>query len=155
MRALQAASLSFAARTDFERPDGVERVRASLAEFVKTVPAARIGFVQLGDGERLAGPLDERHPLFDPAMSPLMAWSRSCRVFPYESDRNAFTAQQLIFDAVRQIGYDGPVSCVSELDGELTRGSFEIFNAEQHSYDQALPATVVSRAMASWQRLIK
>ena len=87
-----------------------------MAEFVKTVPAKRIGFVQLGDGERLDGPLDDRHPLHSADMSPLMVWARSCRVFPYEADRKAFTAQQIIFDAVRETGYDGPVSSVGDPD---------------------------------------
>jgi len=128
------------AQSDFERPNGAERVRASMAEFVKTVPAKRIGFVQLGDGERLNGPLDARHPLHSAEMPPLMSWARSCRLFPYEADRGAFTAQQVIFDAVRETGYDGPVS-------------FEIFHAEQHKFDPALPKTVVARAVASWRRL--
>jgi len=124
-----------------------------MAEFVKTVPAKRIGFVQLGDGERLNGPLDARHPLHSAEMPPLMSWARSCRLFPYEADRGAFTAQQVIFDAVRETGYDGPVSCVNMCDVSLTRRSFEIFHAEQHKFDPALPKTVVARAVASWRRL--
>lgn len=155
------------ARLSFERADGRQRLAASLDELVRTVPASRLFFVQLGDGERLRGPLDASHRLHDEKMLPLMSWScvlgivralltalsRSCRVYPHEA--TGFLNQQAVFDAIFRMGYSGAVSCVfAATDPKLTPRRFEIFNADQYDRRADLPQLMAARAMTSWTRLV-
>lgn len=87
------------------RPDGMERLRRSLAEFKREVRAADIGYVQLSDGAP-ADRLQRGYPLQDPNQPPYMIQSRNRRPFPGEGVLPVMEVAKTIFET----GYRGWVS---------------------------------------------
>ncbi|PYH89607.1 xylose isomerase-like protein [Aspergillus ellipticus CBS 707.79] len=81
---------------------------SSLAALVATVPGEKIFFFQVGDAERVNP--DTFKPPTDPAVPPLLPWSRGHRLFPFEEERGGYMPVHLVAAAVLATGYKGPVS---------------------------------------------
>ncbi|KAL4890302.1 xylose isomerase-like protein [Aspergillus ambiguus] len=81
---------------------------ASLAGLVASVPGDRIFFFQVGDAERM----DPKKflPPADPNVPVLLPWSRSHRLYPFETERGGYMPVHLVAAAVIATGYQGPMS---------------------------------------------
>ena len=84
-----------------------DTLRRSLDDLVKSVPARKIFYFQLADGQRMSVPLT---PPEDPTVPPLRPWSRSYRLFPFETARGAYLPVKEFAEAVCATGYRGPWS---------------------------------------------
>ncbi|CAH0019999.1 unnamed protein product [Clonostachys rhizophaga] len=88
--------------------ESVEILCLSLASLVASVPGDRIFFFQCGDAERMDP--TKFLPPTDPTMPPLLPWSRSHRLYPFEASRGGYMPTNLVAAAVLATGYKGPIS---------------------------------------------
>ncbi|KAL1956994.1 hypothetical protein VTO42DRAFT_6483 [Malbranchea cinnamomea] len=91
-------------------PDADAALRASISRLPTTVDPAKIFFLQVVDGERLATPLDESHDFHVPGQPPRMSWSRNARLFPFEEDRGGYLPVVDVARAFFATGFEGWVS---------------------------------------------
>jgi 4-hydroxyphenylpyruvate dioxygenase len=80
-------------------------LRRSIEDLVASVPAHKIFYFQLADGQRMLPPLT---PPEDPTVPLLLPWSRGYRLFPLETSRGAYLPVKEFAEAVCRIGYKGP-----------------------------------------------
>lgn len=124
------------------RPDGPERLQASLSELVRTIDPAKIFYIQVVDAERMTAPLIDGHPLHKPDQPPRMSWSRGCRLFYGETEHGAYLPIKEIMTAIVEgLGWRGWVS-------------MELFNRSLEEKRDNVPEEHAARAMASWERLV-
>lgn len=115
-----------------------ETLGRSLDELVEKVPATKIFYFQLADGQRMSIPLT---PPEDPTVPLLRPWSRSYRLFPFETDRGAYLPVKEFTEAVRKTGYTGP-------------WSLEIFNDSLNDPAAHVPDEHARRGMESLQKTL-
>ncbi|KAJ6463139.1 xylose isomerase-like protein [Mycena vitilis] len=107
---------------DPTHPSGVlatasSELRLSLAELVATVPPSRIFLLQIADGARVSPSFDKTAPL------PLLAWSRTSRLFPGEHNRGAYLPVVAFMEAVvGRLGFTGTWS-LEYFNADLDRRS--------------------------------
>ncbi|WAR64019.1 hypothetical protein PtB15_16B178 [Puccinia triticina] len=112
-------------------------LRKSMSE-LSQLPGTKIFLLQIGDGARLATPL-ERGTAEKPA---LMTWSRSSRLFPMEFDRGGYLPVPAFIEAVVRTGYSGP-------------WSLEIFNSSLRARADPTPITHALRGFLGLSKLVK
>lgn len=116
-------------------------IAASVARLCGAVDASKVFFVQLVDGERLAEPLVEGHPFYDPLQPARLSWSRNCRLFYGEERLGGYLPVRAIAEAfLNGIGYEG-------------WWSMELFNRCMWDKDPTMPEQLARRGIASWQKL--
>ncbi|KAJ5620485.1 hypothetical protein N7510_004469 [Penicillium lagena] len=125
-------------------PNAATDLAASLARLrTANIDPAKIFYVQLVDGERLANPLDETHPFHVPGQPARMSWSRNARLFPFEEPRGGYLP---ILDVARvffeDLGFRGWVS-------------LELFNRSLADPDPFVPADHARRGMESYQKMAR
>lgn len=116
-------------------------LRAGLAS-LRAIDPAKVFYVQVVDGERLAAPLDEKHPFYVPGRPSWMNWSRNARLFALEEDRGGYLPVLEVVEAFVGFGFSGWVS-------------LELFNrslAEPHS---GVPGSHAKRGIESWRKLVR
>ena len=113
-------------------------LRRSLDELVTNVPASKIFYFQLADGQRMVTPLT---PPEDPTIPPLRPWSRSYRLFPLETTRGAYLPVKEFAVAVRRTGYKGP-------------WCLEIFNDSLNDPGSDVPDDHARRGIESLSKLL-
>ena len=124
------------------RPDGAARLHASVHELVSEVDPAEIFYIQVVDAERLAAPLDARHPLYVEGNPARMSWSRACRLFYGETERGAYMPIREVMEALVQgLGWRGWVS-------------MEMFNRSLEDPTATVPQEHAARGMKSWEKLV-
>lgn len=122
-------------------PNADYELERTLAKLVNEVDPAKIFYVQLSDAEKLHCPLVPGHALFQATMKPRMAWSRNARLFPFESERNAYLPIWRICNALFvQLKWGGWVS-------------EEIFNQSLFATGDAIMRQHATRARQSWDVL--
>jgi 4-hydroxyphenylpyruvate dioxygenase len=123
-------------------PKANEDLQESLLQLVKEVDVKKVFYVQIGDAERLAHPLDQDHPFYSEDRPSRMSWSRNARLFAYEEDRGGYLPVEL---AVRAI-----------VHGLLYSGwiSLELFSRELFKSNPEVPLEYASRAADSWQKMV-
>jgi len=115
-----------------------ETLRRSLKDLVERVPASKIFYFQLADGQRMSTPLTLPE---DPTVPPLRPWSRSYRLFPLETERGAYLPVKEFAEAVQKTGYDGP-------------WSLEVFNDSLNDPKATVPDEHAHRGMESLHKLL-
>ena len=124
-------------------PNAAEDLSASLERLVCTVDVEKIFLVQVADGERLSSALVEGHEYYSDEQASRMSWSRNCRLFYGEVDRNAYLPIKDVAEAIFQgLGYRGWVVN-------------EVFNRSLWNPDPATPAKHAKRSIQSFRRLAK
>ncbi|KAK1962223.1 xylose isomerase-like TIM barrel [Colletotrichum eremochloae] len=124
-------------------PDAEQAVKESMQRMLSTVDVSKILYVQVVDGERLAEPISETHPFYDPAQPPRMSWSRNCRLFYGEYSRGAHLPVREICAAIFQgLGFEGWVS-------------FELFNRRMSEEDHDVPEELAKRGAVSWTKFVR
>lgn len=109
---------------------------------LRTVPADKIFFLQIGDARRMPEPL-KPSPSADEPRPARMIWSRGNRLFPCEYDQGAFLpTREFIQAAVKQAGYKGP-------------WSIEVFNSSLTDEAERVPVEHAMRARAGLDRLFE
>ncbi|KAK5049918.1 hypothetical protein LTR84_004037 [Exophiala bonariae] len=118
--------------------EAIEVLCLSMASLVKTLPAEKIFFFQVGD----AACVDPRtfQPPKDQDTPPLLPWSRVHRLFPFETALGAYMPAELVAAAVLATGYTGPMS-------------LEIFNSAFDSHRETVPEKSATRGMVSLKKL--
>lgn len=118
-------------------------VRESVGRLVAEVDVRKVFYVQVVDAERLAEPLIEGHPLYQPHQSPRMSWSRNCRLFYGEHGRGAYLpVQQIAAAFFKGLGFRGWVS-------------LELFNRRMSESDPDIPEELARRGSRAWTKLVK
>lgn len=113
-------------------------LRASLDDLVANVPARKIFYFQLADGQRMSKPLT---PPDDPTVPLLRPWSRSYRLFPLETSRGAYLPVREFAEAVRDTGYKGP-------------WCLEIFNDSLNESGAGVPHEHARRGIESLHKIL-
>ncbi|KAF8581079.1 xylose isomerase-like protein [Ramaria rubella] len=113
-------------------------LRRSLDDLVANVPANRIFYFQLADGQRMLTPLT---PPDDPTIPLLRPWSRSYRLFPLETARGAYLPVKEFTEAVLKTGYQGP-------------WSLEVFNDSLQDPNPNVPNDHASRGIVALQKTL-
>ncbi|GAK62690.1 aP endonuclease, family 2 [Moesziomyces antarcticus] len=109
---------------------------------LRTVPADKIFFLQIGDARRMKQPLAPS-PNADEPRPARMIWSRSNRLFPCEYKEGAFLpVREFVHAAVKEAGYQGP-------------WSIEVFNSSLSDEGETVPALHARRARAGLDRLVE
>lgn len=124
------------------RPDGGERLHASIEELVHAIPGDRVFYLQVVDGERLEKPItkDSGSPYYVATQPARMSWSRNCRLFPYETERGAFMPIEKVVQAFLKTGFTGWIS-------------FELFNRQMNDTSSGIPQELAQRGFASWETM--
>lgn len=123
-----------------KNPNADSDLAASLARLVKTVDAAKVFYVQIADGERLASPLVKGHELYVEGQPARMTWSRNCRVYPYE-ERGYLP----VVDVARAFFHDGV-----GFEGWV---SMELFSRSMAEEGEGVPGELARRAVVAWRAL--
>lgn len=118
--------------------DAVEVLCLSMASLVRTLPAEKIFFFQVGD----AACVDPRTfmPPTDSDTPPLLPWSRAHRLFPFETVKGAYMPAEFVAAAVLATGYKGPMS-------------LEIFNTAFDAPNQEVPEESATRGVVALTKL--
>ncbi|KAG2415394.1 3-dehydroshikimate dehydratase [Aspergillus terreus] len=122
-------------------PNAAADLAASLATLRATVDPAKVFYVQVVDGERLAAPLDENHPFHVHGQPPRMSWSRNARLFAFEEDRGGYLPVLETARAFFDTGFEGWVS-------------LELFSRTLADPDPATPQRHAQRGFESWKKLV-
>ncbi|KAI9924880.1 hypothetical protein ASPWEDRAFT_27989 [Aspergillus wentii DTO 134E9] len=93
-----------------KNPNAEADLKASIARLRDNVDPAKVFYVQVVDGERLAAPLDEKHEFHVPGQPTRMNWSRNARLFAFEEDRGGYLPVLDVAKAFFDIGFKGWVS---------------------------------------------
>ncbi|EAW07693.1 sugar phosphate isomerase/epimerase family protein [Aspergillus clavatus NRRL 1] len=117
-------------------------LRASLARLRSTVDVAKVFYLQLVDAERLAAPLDTRHPFHVPGQPPRMSWSRNARLFPFEEHRGGYLPVVDVARAFFDLGFEGWVS-------------LELFSRTLADPDPSVPEAHARRGYESWRKMVE
>lgn len=121
-------------------PDAYAKLMSSI-DHLRTVPADKIFFLQIGDARRCEFPLDPSPNQHEPRPA-RMIWSRGNRLFPCEYHLGAFLPVcEFVHAAVVNAGYAGP-------------WSIEVFNSSLNETDPSVPADHAQRARIGLDRLI-
>ncbi|KAI0906052.1 xylose isomerase-like protein [Ustulina deusta] len=124
-------------------PNCDEAVRDCIAGLIATVDVQKVFYVQVVDAERLAAPLVEGHPFYNPEQTARMSWSRNCRLFYGEKDRGAYLPVAEISRAIfHGLGFEGWVS-------------MELFHRRMADTDAVVPKELASRGATSWAKLVR
>lgn len=146
-----------------QRPDAQKRLDASLAELVKTVKPEKVFYIQLANAERADPPItpNSGSAFYNPDMPTRMAWSRHCRLYPYEDEQGAYMPIEQCAKAFKQIGFEGYMRYANRCfpapvlfpDTKL-RHSFEVFHRFLYTSNKTVPRESASRAQNSWRKLV-
>ncbi|RAH76592.1 sugar phosphate isomerase [Aspergillus japonicus CBS 114.51] len=118
-----------------------EVLRTSMRDLVRTVPAEKIFFFQVGDAVKVG--LEEVRAWDVRGDTPrLLPWSRGYRLFPGEKDRGAYLPVEVVAAAVLETGYAGPVS-------------LEVFNHSLSEQDASVPTVHAERGMKGLRWLLE
>lgn len=134
-------------------PDAEARWRAELARFRRTVDPARILYIQVADGERMADgrPLTPDHPWAVKGQRPLMTWSRNARCFPFEKSSGNDIGCLPLLDVLQALTDDAGSG------GLAFRGwwSLEIFSRHGADPHPDTPRHRAEQAQESLERIVK
>lgn len=124
-------------------PNADAVVEESMRKLVAEVDVRKVFYVQIVDAERLARPLVEGHDFYSAEQPARMSWSRNCRLFYGEEDRQAYLPVRRIAEAFFcGLGFEGWVS-------------LELFNRRMSDEDTGVAEELARRGAASWHRLIR
>jgi 3-dehydroshikimate dehydratase len=124
-------------------PNADEDLQESLLQLVREVDVKKVFYIQVGDAERLAHPLDQDHPFYSEDRPSRMSWSRNARLFAYEEDRGGYLPIELVVRAiVHGLGYSGWIS-------------LELFSRELFGSNPEIPLKYAVRAAESWQKMVE
>jgi 4-hydroxyphenylpyruvate dioxygenase len=124
-------------------PNADNDLQNSLLQLVKEVDVKKVFYVQVGDAERLASPLDQDHPFYSEDRPSRMSWSRNARLFAYEEDKGGYLPIELAVRAiVHGLGYRDLIS-------------LELFSHDLFESDSDIPLKYASRAAKSWQKMVE
>lgn len=92
-----------------QRKDAQARLDASLQQLIKTVKPEKVFYIQLADAERADPAITPTSgsPFYNPELPPRMAWSRNCRLYPYEEELGAYMPAEQCAKAFKEIGFKG------------------------------------------------
>ncbi|KAK9358986.1 xylose isomerase-like protein [Lipomyces starkeyi] len=125
------------------RPNANKLLAADLKECAAEVPVEKVFLVQLSDAERLLKPLDGAHEWYNPDFPSNMIWSRNSRVFPYETDRNAYLPiEKIVRSWVYDWGYRGWMS-------------YEVYHRDLSDPSGSIPQDFAERGMKSWKMMVQ
>ncbi|KAK9234911.1 xylose isomerase-like protein [Lipomyces kononenkoae] len=125
------------------RPNANKLLAADLRECAAEVPVDKVFLIQLSDAERLHKPLDAAHEWFSPEIPSNMIWSRNTRVFPYETDHNAYLPiEKIVHSWVYDWGYRGWMS-------------YEVYHRDLFDPSPSIPHDFAERAMKSWEIMVQ
>ncbi|OJJ49772.1 hypothetical protein ASPZODRAFT_128301 [Penicilliopsis zonata CBS 506.65] len=132
------------ARADGKTPNAEEDIKASIARLTaQNVDLAKVFYIQIVDGERLAAPLDESHPFHVAGQPVRMNWSRNARLFAFEQDRGGYLPVLDIAQAIfESLGFRGWVS-------------LELFSRTLADPSPQTPVVHAQRGFESWKKLVK
>jgi len=125
--------------------DADASIKASMEELVKTVDVKKVFYVQVVDAEKLEHPLVPGHPFYSPSQPARMSWSRNCRLFygEREKEKEAYLPIDMICDAIfKRLKYEGWVSP-------------ELFNRCMANPDPEMPRKLAYRASVSIGKLVR
>lgn len=124
-------------------PDAYHRFQASMAKMARTIDVNKVFYVQVVDGERLEGVLDEKHPFYVKEQKPRMSWSRNARLFACEEERGGYLPIEEVVRAITEgLGYKGWIS-------------MELFSRTLLEKGEDVPREHAERAVRSWERLVE
>ncbi|RHZ44497.1 sugar phosphate isomerase/epimerase family protein [Aspergillus thermomutatus] len=123
-------------------PHAEADLHASLQRLRARVDVAKVFYLQLVDGERLAAPLDAHHPFHVPGQPARMSWSRNARLFPFEPERGGYLPVLEVARAFFDLGFEGWVS-------------LELFSRTLADPDPATPEAHAIRGYRSWVKLVE
>lgn len=121
-------------------PNADAALRESIARLPAIVDPAKVFFLQIVDGERLAEPLDENHEYHVPGQPVRMSWSRNARLFPFEEDRGGYLPVVDVARSFFATGFEGWVS-------------LELFSRTLANPDPETPKEHARRGMESYMKL--
>jgi sugar phosphate isomerase/epimerase len=117
-----------------------ERLRDSLARFVRDCPREKLFYVQLSDGERLDPPYSVAHPWALPGEAKEFTWSKHARPFPFEREFGGYLPIGEIARAwIVEMGFHGWVS-MEIFDRRLRDGKVSV-------------ETAARRGVESWKKV--
>ncbi|KKK20230.1 hypothetical protein ARAM_004884 [Aspergillus rambellii] len=130
-----------------ETPNAAAELDASLARLRHAAASGdldrtKIFYIQLVDGERLAAPLDDKHPFYVAGQPARMNWSRNARLFPCEEDRGGYLPVLKVAREFFDLGFEGWVS-------------LELFSRTCADPDPITPALHAQRGMESWRKVVQ
>ncbi|RVX75789.1 hypothetical protein B0A52_00145 [Exophiala mesophila] len=120
--------------------ESIELLALSLASLVASVPGDKIFFFQVGDAE-LVDPQTFAGPT-DPETPKLLPWSRSHRLYPFETSRGGYMPVELVAAAVLATGYKGPLS-------------LEVFNSSLNVPGGAVPSEHATRGIVGLRKVLE
>ncbi|KAL1873610.1 hypothetical protein VTK73DRAFT_797 [Phialemonium thermophilum] len=121
--------------------DGDRNLALSLQKMSDELDISKVFYIQVGDAEKLHNPLRPGHALYVADQPERMTWSRSARLFPFETDKGAYLPVTKVLDVlINKKGYRGWVS-------------LEAFSTELSVKDESVPVRWVQRARTSWALL--
>ncbi|CAG8395619.1 unnamed protein product [Penicillium salamii] len=92
-------------------PNADAELGRSLRELVAEVDLAKVYYLQIADGERMASPLVEGHEFHVEGQSARMNWSRNARLFMYEEAQGGYLpVEEVVRVVVEELGYKGWMS---------------------------------------------
>lgn len=119
-------------------------IASSIARLVETVDPKKIFYVQVVDAERLDSPLVEGHPYYVADQPARMNWSRNCRLFYGEDDRNAYLPVKALTKAFLEkqggLGFEGWVS-------------MELFSRTMNDPAPGTPEEHARRGAVAWEKM--
>ena len=123
--------------------DAEKAVEESMARLVSHIDVRKVFYVQVVDAERLGEALVEGHPFYNPEQPARMSWSRNCRLFYGETDRDAYLPVKKISSVIfRKLGFEGWVS-------------LELFNRRMSDSAPEVPEELARRGAVSWRKLVR
>ncbi|KAK8064584.1 3-dehydroshikimate dehydratase [Apiospora phragmitis] len=125
-------------------PSADTALQASLARMRATFDVAKVFYVQVVDAERLASPLKPGHAFYDPEQPARMSWSRNCRLFYGEQDRDRggyLPVRDIARAIFRDLQFEGWVS-------------LELFHRRMADRDPGVPRELARRGAVSWRKLV-
>ncbi|EXJ63926.1 hypothetical protein A1O7_00261 [Cladophialophora yegresii CBS 114405] len=122
--------------------DAHDNIRGSIAKLRAELPLAlaKVFYVEVCDGERLAEPLIPGHEWHDPDQPARMSWSRNARLFPFEA--SGYLPVVEILEAVCDAGYTGHIS-------------FELFSRTANRPEKHVPERHAQRGAMAWRKLVE
>ncbi|KAH7134087.1 xylose isomerase-like protein [Dactylonectria macrodidyma] len=113
----------------------------SIKRMLSDVDVSKLFLLQVADGERLAQPLDEKHPFYNAEQPTRMSWSRNARLFYGEPQYGGYLpVKQVLRTIVQGLGFEGWLS-------------FEVFNRRLTETDKAVPEEMARRAAESFVKM--
>lgn len=127
---------------DGVRVDAKERLQTCLEGLRREIDPKKVFYVQVVDGERLSGVLDETHPFYVSGRPSRMSWSRNARLFAFEEHRGGYLPVLEVVRAFIDFGFSGWVS-------------LELFSRFLGNEDPDVPREYAKRGIESWEKLVK